>query len=140
MCEHRTCDAARARAHRGELRISVPMGYIWHREIGSGFGPDMRLQETIRLIFEQFRKLGSGREVLLSLAADGVRFPQPSDGKKLVSFGGSYRRSGAKPARAAGLRSAGWSARSHSGSCAASSAAWPRTAGACASDRCRARA
>ena len=29
----RMLDAARAKAHRGELRISVPVGYIWHREI-----------------------------------------------------------------------------------------------------------
>ena len=79
-------DAARAKAHRGELRISVPIGYIWHREIGLGFDPDMRLQETIRLIFARFRKLGSARQVLLSLAADGVHFPRPSDGKKMVSF------------------------------------------------------
>lgn len=82
----RMFDAARAKAHRGELRISVPIGYIWHREIGLGFDPDMRLQETIRLIFERFRKLGSGRQVLLSLAADEVHFPRPSDGKKTVSF------------------------------------------------------
>jgi excisionase family DNA binding protein len=82
----RMFEAARAKAHRGELRISVPIGYIWHREIGLGFDPDMRLQEAIRLIFERFRKLGSGRQVLLSLAADGVHFPRPSDGKKMVSF------------------------------------------------------
>lgn len=82
----RMFEAARAKAHRGELRISVPIGYIWHREIGLGLDPDLRLQETIRLIFERFRKLGSARQVLLSLAADEVHFPRPSDGKKMVSF------------------------------------------------------
>jgi excisionase family DNA binding protein len=82
----RMFEAARAKAHRGELRISVPIGYIWHREIGLGFDPDMRLQETIRLIFERFRKLGSARQVMLSLAVDEVHFPRPSDGKKMVSF------------------------------------------------------
>ncbi len=82
----RMFEAARAKAHRGELRISVPIGYIWHREIGLGFDPDLRLQEAIRLIFERFRMLGSGRQVLLSLAADGDHFPRPSDGKKMVSF------------------------------------------------------
>ena len=82
----RMFEAARAKAHRGELRISVPFGYIWHREVGLGFDPDMRLQETIRLIFERFRKLGSARQVMLSLAADEVHFPRPSDGKKMVSF------------------------------------------------------
>ena len=82
----RMFEAARAKAHRGELRLSVPIGYIWHREVGLGFDPDLRLQETIRLIFERFRKLGSARQVMLSLAAEGVQFPRPSDGKKMVSF------------------------------------------------------
>jgi len=82
----RMFEAARAKAHRGELRLSVPIGYVWHREIGLGLDPDARLQEVIRLIFERFRTLGSGRQVLLSLTADGVHFPRPSDGKKMVSF------------------------------------------------------
>jgi DNA invertase Pin-like site-specific DNA recombinase len=82
----RMFEAARAKAHRGELRISVPVGYVWHREVGLGFDPDARLQEAIRLIFERFRKLGSARQVLLSLSADGMHFPRPSDGKKMVSF------------------------------------------------------
>jgi hypothetical protein len=55
----RMLDAARAKARRGELRISVPVGYIWHREIGLGFDPDLRLQEVIRLIFARFRELDS---------------------------------------------------------------------------------
>jgi DNA invertase Pin-like site-specific DNA recombinase len=82
----RMLDAARAKARRGALRISVPIGYLWHREIGLGFDPDLRLQEAIRLIFARFRKLGSARQVLLSMAADQLHFPRPSDGKKLVSF------------------------------------------------------
>ena len=45
-------DAARAKARRGELRISVPIGYVWHRDLGLGFDPDLRIQEAIRQIFE----------------------------------------------------------------------------------------
>lgn len=82
----RMLDAARAKARRGELRISVPIGYLWHREMGLGFDPDLRLQEAIRLIFARFRKLGSARQVLLSMTAEQMHFPRPSDGKKLVSF------------------------------------------------------
>jgi hypothetical protein len=52
-------DAARAKAQRGELRISVPTGFIWHREIGLGFDPDLRIQEAVRLIFTRFRKLAA---------------------------------------------------------------------------------
>jgi hypothetical protein len=79
-------DAKDAKARRGELRLSVPIGYIWHREIGLGFDPDLRVQEAIRVIFARFRQLGSARQVLLSLAAEQMHFPRPSDGKKMVSF------------------------------------------------------
>jgi excisionase family DNA binding protein len=82
----RMVDAARAKAQRGALRISVPIGYVWHREMGLGVDPDRRLQEAIRLIFARFRELGSARQVLLSMTGDQVHFPRPSDGRKLVSF------------------------------------------------------
>src|SRR6478609_9796045 len=51
----RMLDAKREKAQRGELRISVPVGYVWHRDVGLGFDPDQRLQEVIRLIFTRFR-------------------------------------------------------------------------------------
>jgi DNA invertase Pin-like site-specific DNA recombinase len=82
----RMLDAARSKARRGELRISVPIGYVWHREFGLGLDPDLRVQEAIRLIFACFRELGSARQVLLSLAAEKICFPRPSDGKRLVTF------------------------------------------------------
>ena len=82
----RMYDAARSKARRGELRISVPVGYVWDREIGLGLDPDMRLQEAVRLIFARFRELGSARQVLLSLAADQLHFPRPSDGTRMIAF------------------------------------------------------
>jgi len=82
----RMLDAARAKARRGALRISVPIGYIWHREMGLGLDPNLRVQEAIRLIFARFRQLGSARQVLLSLAAEQMHFPRPSDGKTWVNF------------------------------------------------------
>src|SRR6201993_4527207 len=82
----RMLDAARSKAGRGELRLSVPFGYIWHREAGLGLDPDMRLQEVIRLVFSRFRELGSARQVLLSMKADQVHFPRPSDEGRMTSF------------------------------------------------------
>ena len=84
LCPHFA--PARAKARRGELRISVPVGYIWHRDIGLGFDPELRLQEAIRFIFTRFRELGSARQVLFSMTADQVHFPRPSDGMRLVTF------------------------------------------------------
>jgi DNA invertase Pin-like site-specific DNA recombinase len=82
----RMLDAARAKARRGELRISVPIGYIWHREIGLGLDPDIRVQEAVHQIFARFRQLGSARQVHLLLRAEQIHFPRPSDGKKMISF------------------------------------------------------
>lgn len=82
----RMLDAARSKARRGELRLSVPFGYIWHREAGLGLDPDLRLQEVIRSIFARFHELGSARQVLLSMTADQVYFPRPSDEGRMTSF------------------------------------------------------
>src|SRR5215218_9369000 len=82
----RMLEAARAKARRGELRISVPIGYVWHRDLGLGFDPDLRIQEAIRQIFQRFRQLGSARSVHRAMSADQVHFPRPSEGQKLVTF------------------------------------------------------
>ena len=82
----RMLDAARSKASRGELRISVPIGYIWHREIGLGLDPDLRVRAVVSLVFSRFRQLGSARQVHLSLMTDEVHFPRPSDGKKMIAF------------------------------------------------------
>jgi len=82
----RMLDAARSKARRGELRLSVPFGYVWHREAGLGLDPDLRLQEVIQLIFVRFRELGSARQVLLSMTANQVHFPRPSDEGRMTNF------------------------------------------------------
>jgi DNA invertase Pin-like site-specific DNA recombinase len=82
----RMLDAARSKARRGELRISVPIGYIWHREIGLGLDPDRRVQQVTRDIFQRFRELGSARQVHLALKAAQMHFPRPSDGKRMTAF------------------------------------------------------
>ncbi len=82
----RMLDAARAKARRGELRLPVPFGYVWHRDVGLGLDPDLRLQEVIRLIFTRFGELGSARQVLLSMTADRIHFPRPSDEGRMTSF------------------------------------------------------
>src|ERR1700716_1894783 len=84
----RMYEAARSKAKRGELRISIPIGYIWHREIGLGFDPDLRIQEVVRLIFARFRQLGSARQVFLSLLAEQVHLTRTSDRKKLGALQG----------------------------------------------------
>ena len=64
----------------------MPIGYIWHREIGLGFDPDLRDPGGDPPDLRRFRELGSARQVFRSMLAEQVHFPRPSDGKKLVSF------------------------------------------------------
>jgi len=82
----RMYDAARSKAKRGELRISVPIGYTWDRRVGLGLDPDRRLQEVIRLVFQKFWELGSARQVLLWMTSQNIHFPYPSNGRTLTSF------------------------------------------------------
>lgn len=82
----RMYEAARSKARRGELRLSVPIGYSWNRHVGLTLDPDRRLQEVIQLVFIKFRELGSARQVLLWMAAEGIHFPYPTDGRTLTSF------------------------------------------------------
>ena len=82
----RMYEAVRSKARRGELRISIPIGYAWDRHVGLGLDPDRRLQEVIRLVFHKFRELGSARQVLLWMASQNIHFPYPSDGRTLTSF------------------------------------------------------
>lgn len=82
----RMLDAKTSKAQRGELRIPVPIGYCWHREVGLGLDPDTRVQEVIRQIFDRFRECGSARQVLLRMSAEQVHFPRPSDGRSMTTF------------------------------------------------------
>jgi len=82
----RMLEARASKAARGELRIPVPIGYVWDLQTGLGLDPDVHVQEAVRQVFTRFRELGSGKQVLLALTEEQVCFPRPSDGKAMVSF------------------------------------------------------
>lgn len=86
LLRRRLGDAARAKALRGELRLSVPIGYRWTREHGLEMDPDRRVQEAIRLVFSLFERLASARKVLLFMHAQELRFPRPEDGKRTMTL------------------------------------------------------
>ena len=79
-------DARSSKAARGELRIGVPVGFVWDRDTGLDIDPDMRVRKAVREIFSRFRSLGSARQALLALTEEGRFFPRPSDGRTMVSF------------------------------------------------------
>ena len=83
VLRRRLVDAAVAKARRGELRIAVPVGYIWSRDTGLEMDPDRRVQEALHAVFRLFSRLGSARQVLLHMRREGLLFPRPADGKVL---------------------------------------------------------
>ncbi|MCP5071391.1 MAG: recombinase family protein [bacterium] len=86
ILRRRLHDARWGKARRGELRIAVPIGFHWGRDLGVSLDPDLRVQEVVQLVFTKFEDLGSARQVLLWMRAEGVSFPRPSDGKRTTSF------------------------------------------------------
>lgn len=81
LLRKRMLDAAVAKARRGELRVSVPVGYLWSRDTGLVMDPDRRVQETVHTIFRLFDRLGSARQVLLHMRRENLVVPRPADGK-----------------------------------------------------------
>src|SRR5688572_818509 len=86
LLRRRLMDAVLAKARRGELRIGVPVGYIWSRETGLEMDPDRRVQEAVRTILRLFDRLGSARRVLLRMRRDGLLYPRPVEAKQMTSI------------------------------------------------------
>jgi DNA invertase Pin-like site-specific DNA recombinase len=81
LLRKRTLDAAVAKARRGELRLAVPIGYVWARDTGLVMDPDRRVQEAVRTVFRLFDRFGSARQVLLHMRREHLVFPKPADGR-----------------------------------------------------------
>jgi len=66
----------RNKAARGELRRSLPVGFVWGEEDGEvRFHPDEAVVSTIRTVFSKFTELGSVRKVWLWFRSEGLSFP-----------------------------------------------------------------
>jgi DNA invertase Pin-like site-specific DNA recombinase len=82
----RLLEAAQAKARRGELRMPVPIGYVWPRDTGLSMDPDRRVQDAIRTIFRLFDRHGSAHQVLMRMRKEGLVFPRPADAKLLTAL------------------------------------------------------
>src|SRR5581483_8551220 len=63
------------KARRGELVVSVPVGYLKHPSGQVTLDPDEQAQGVVRLIFDEFDRQGTVHGVLRYLIAHGVRLP-----------------------------------------------------------------
>ncbi len=77
----RMSQGLRQKAERGELFTLVPIGYVRTPDNRVTLDPDEQVQAVVRLVFEMFAELGSGRAVVSSLVRRGMRLPtRPHDG------------------------------------------------------------
>ncbi len=61
----RAYEAVRAKARRGELRLPLPVGFVYGPSGAIELDPDARVQQAVRTVFCKFDELGSIRQVLL---------------------------------------------------------------------------
>ena len=75
MLQQRLLAGRRAKAQRGELGMTVPMGYV-RRPSGEVIkDPDAQVQATIELLFEQFQRRGTLNGVLQQLVRQHIQLP-----------------------------------------------------------------
>jgi DNA invertase Pin-like site-specific DNA recombinase len=63
------------KAQRGELKVQPPTGFAYDYTGHLCLDPDEEVQGTLRLFFDQFRRLGSAAAVVRYFAARHLRFP-----------------------------------------------------------------
>ena len=66
---------ALSKAARGELKIKLPVGFVYSPSGQVELDPDRQVQQTIRLFFEVFRRLGSAKGVVRHFNREGMTFP-----------------------------------------------------------------
>jgi DNA invertase Pin-like site-specific DNA recombinase len=76
----------RHKAARGELRQLLPVGLDYDPDGRIVLSPDEAVRAAITVVFDRFSELGSARQVLLSLRADGLRLPRRTAGSQLIRW------------------------------------------------------
>jgi Recombinase zinc beta ribbon domain/Recombinase len=69
-------EGLRAKAARGELRLTLPAGLDYDDGDHVVITPDEAVREAVMCVFRRFDQLGSARQVVVSLRADGLRLPR----------------------------------------------------------------
>jgi DNA invertase Pin-like site-specific DNA recombinase len=72
----RMTEGLRAKAARGELRLMLPAGLDYDEDDHVIITADEAVREAVMCVFRRFGQLGSARQVVVSLRADGLRLPR----------------------------------------------------------------
>lgn len=87
ILRQRSLQALRQKARRGELFLTVAVGYVKVRHDRIALDPDQRVRETIALVFAKFAAFQSIRQVHLWLRQEQIRLPAVEtgdDGRRIV--------------------------------------------------------
>ena len=68
------------KAHRGDLRINLPVGLVFDPCQGVRLDPDEQVQAAVRLLFERFRLSGHISDVVRYFSEHGLQFPKRQGG------------------------------------------------------------
>src|SRR6516225_4716171 len=80
----------RHKAAKGELRVALPAGLEYGLDGGPVICADEAVREAIAAVFRRFAELGSARQVMLGLLADGLELPRRRAGGRVVWAPASY--------------------------------------------------
>src|SRR4051795_1569019 len=81
----------RNKAARGELRLALPVGLDRDDDGRIVLCPDEQVRHAIERVFALWRRLGSARQVVLELVAEGQQLPRRTVGQRRIHWArGSY--------------------------------------------------
>ena len=75
------------KAAKGELRQGLPVGLDYDEDGRVVMSADEAVREAIHTVHRRFGELGSGRQVLISMVADGLAVPRRSTGERARPLG-----------------------------------------------------
>lgn len=64
------------KAKRGELKMPLPIGFVYDEQDRVVLDPDRQVQETIRVLFKIFRRCGSAFSTVRAFNEQGLQFPK----------------------------------------------------------------
>jgi excisionase family DNA binding protein len=76
----------RNKAERGELRLALPVGLDRDDEDRIVLCPDEQVRHAIERVFTLWRRLGSARQVVMELIAEGQQLPRRTVGQRRIRW------------------------------------------------------
>ncbi|MCY1740962.1 recombinase family protein [Ensifer sp. SL37] len=64
------------KARRGELELPLPIGLVYTPDMRVVLDPDRQIQDTVRMLFDTFREVGTACAVVRRLRSEKILFPR----------------------------------------------------------------